>query len=188
MKLNNVVWGVAIASLGLGLGACGKKSSDSAGGTTDTSVTISGTLSASSYAIASVGDIKPQSVDLSDFTMSCVTFSVPPSAGTGEISQAGAFSVKIDNAKNSKFGCFILDAEEDVVASMVFEDSSETDINGDAKSDSSVALTGDANFGTVTLDLASGKATVDKTQIASTVAAEDTSGSGYWSATGRILH
>ena len=179
MKLNNLMWGVAAASLSLGLGACGKKSTDAG---TSSDVAISGTLSTSSLSVMS-SDFHPESVDLSTFTMSCVTFKVPPTAGTGSIGSDGSFSVTIPSAKNSKFGCFILDASEDVVASMVFEDTSSKDINGDSKSESSVSLSGNASLGTVTLDLASGKATVDKSAIASSISTTTTTG-GDWSATG----
>lgn len=179
-------WVVPMAVLSLGLSACGGKDSGEAPGggddstTTDTAITISGTLATSARLRTS--SLTPMSVDLDTLSMRCVTFSVPPTAGVGDIDATGKFSFKLADAKGSKFGCFVLDESEEVLASMVFEDSTEKDMSGENKTSSSIALSGDTNFGNVTLDLESGKAVVDKDQI--TTVTEDKTGSGYWDVTG----
>lgn len=184
-------WGTLLATAAIaGLSACGSSSSDG-GSSSDSDITIAGTLAVSSFKTMSMGDgFKPSDVELSDYKMSCVTFAVPPTAASGSISSDGSFSVTLADALDAKFGCFIVDSDDAVIATMVFEDQDSTDMSGNTQQDTSTSLGGNAKLGTITLDLASGKATVDTSSIEVTkkegakTDTEKASGEGYWNITG----
>lgn len=97
----------------------------------------------------------------------CVTFEFPPVAGYGDVADDGSFSLTLVGAKDKAFGCFVRDGST-TVATLAFEDSSETGMNGSAKRSGSISLSGDASLGTIVLDLDKGIAVVDKAEITTT--------------------
>lgn len=127
-------------------------------------ITISGTLGLSQgFQKTNMFGISRQSVSLADLSVYCVTFSIPPAAGTGAVGSTGAFSVSLD-AANSAFGCFVMNGSTKV-ADMVFEDQTEKDMSGNSSSTDKVNLAKSASLGTITLDLESKKAVVNVAQI-----------------------
>ena len=169
---------------------CGKTTTAAA---TDTSVTVAGTLNAtSSSSTARIARVASNSLitedaafeeslsipraslslDLTTLSIYCVTFALPPSAGTASIGATGAFSVNLANASGAPFGCFIVKTATNAqVATLVFKDSTKTNMDGGAKTDSKIALSGNANFGTISLDVDSGLATADVANVAAQVTA-----------------
>lgn len=156
----------ALLVLGLGLGitvssACSKKAADAPSVTAETQITLSGTLALT----GSTAGLRLTDPAITDLSVYCVSFTVPPIAGTGAISAEGKFSVTLDTAGVS-VGCFILDAEKSILGTMVFKDEASKDLNGEAASDDRFALEGGASdLGQITLNLSTGKAEVDIAQI-----------------------
>ena len=153
----------ALLVLGLIVGsACSKSSSTSTPETVaETQITLSGTLNLTGET-AGLRLAEPVVTDLSVY---CVSFTLPPIAGTGAINAEGKFSVTLDTAGVS-VGCFILDAEKAILGTMVFKDDSAKDLNGAAKTDDRFALEGGASdLGTITLNLSTGKAEVEVAKI-----------------------
>jgi hypothetical protein len=147
--------------------SCGKKSDSDSAATQEegSSIVISGQLALSGEAV----DLRllgaTPSVD--DLSIYCVTFTIPPVAGTGDVNDDGSFSLTMD-AYNVSVGCFINNQDE-VLGTIVFKDPSKSSLNGSAKSADRLAFGGDANLGAITLDLTTGRAEVDISKIAVTL-------------------
>ena len=112
------------------------------------------------------------------YLISCVTFTVPPVVGTGGTPDAsGKFTVDFGAGSVGKsFGCFIVkptDGSFDAIP-LVFQDTTQKSMDGSAKQDTRLAVTGDISIPSINLNLNSGTATVDTTAIVKT----DTSASG----------
>jgi hypothetical protein len=143
--------------------SCGKKSDSEAAATQEegSSIVISGQLALSGEAV----DLRllgaTPSVD--DLSIYCVTFTIPPVAGTGDVTSDGSFSLSMD-AYNVSVGCFI-NHQDEVLGTIVFKDPSKNSLNGSAKSADRLAFGGDANLGAITLDLTTGRAEVDISKI-----------------------
>ncbi len=130
----------------------------------DNNVTIIGQLSLTGGDAGAALNLTA-AVDVTTLTMYCVSFEIPPKAGTGTFDAEGKFSVTIDT-KDVSVGCFILDAEESILGTMVFEDPSQTDISGSKKNADRHAFgAGTSDLGAIVLDLDTGKAVVDITKI-----------------------
>ncbi len=162
-----------LTGTGLGLclvlSACGKKSSSTTANG-ETSILLTGQLAvtggSTSLALAST-------VSVDDLNVYCVSFTLPPVAGTGDVGQDGAFSVSIATTGVS-VGCFILDSSQSVLGTLVFKDPSKNSVGGSSSTSDRLALDGgESNLGAITLDLDSGKAEVDISKI--TVKKKDTS-------------
>lgn len=142
---------------------CGKKKSTKLDELAEgAGISISGQLKLESSAtsVSLIGDaFNATDVTLTDLKVYCVSFSFPPKAGTGSVGADGSFSLSID-ANNVAVGCFVLNGTT-TVASMTFDDSSSKNVDGQAKSDSRLAFSGDTNMGTISLDTATGKAKAD---------------------------
>ncbi|NBX17973.1 MAG: hypothetical protein EBR09_11465 [Proteobacteria bacterium] len=154
-----------LLSAALAAAGCSKKKTSPKGLAEGASITISGTLaltdssttSASNLAefgLAQASNLSPQ-----DLKVYCVSFAFPPKAGNGNVDANGAFSLNIE-ANDVAVGCFILNGTA-TVASMVFEDTAGTNVDGAAKSDSRLAFSGSTNMGTINVDTATGKAKVN---------------------------
>ncbi len=136
----------------------------------NTSIRLSGNLSVSSAASKSaiplVKSVVPKA-DTSKYKLYCVTFEETPNSGSGSASATGAFELSLAGAKNVPFGCFVLDTSDNdsVVATLVFEDSTESGMSGGSQQQGTVSLTGSADLGTIVIDLDAGTATVDMNSI-----------------------
>lgn len=136
--------------------SCG---SDSTG-----AVTISGSLAVSSSRDA---------VNRADtYTVRCVTLSGTPTAGEGTVDPTtGAFSLEIASATNVPIGCFVLNSVTSAIVAVVSFESTSTGIDGSAQREGSYIAeegTSALSFGTVTLNLTTGTAKVDKTKVVAT--------------------
>lgn len=170
MKRNRFVIGSAFiviaAALGVSLSttACGKKKSTSTETVTDlaegTSIAITGKLAITGTASSLNFDA---GTDLTSLSVYCVTFSNPPVAGTGTVAADGSFSLSLAAAQQA-VGCFILKGE-DQVGTIVFKNPSKKSLSGSSKTEQRQAFGGDTNLGTVSLNLTTGQAEVDVTQI-----------------------
>ena len=165
MKMNKrySTW-AAGASFSLALvlvSSCGKKSSTAASAD-DSSIILTGQLAVSGN--TSTG-LSLASVSVDDLSMYCVTFTLPPVAGTGELDAEGKFSVTLATTGVS-VGCFVLNQAQEVLVTMVFKDPSKKKLNGEASTNDRLAFDGgESNLGSITLDLDAGQAVVDISQI-----------------------
>ncbi|RYZ53911.1 MAG: hypothetical protein EOP07_16990 [Proteobacteria bacterium] len=151
--------------IGFGLGlllfaGCSKKSSKSPD-TSSSSIQLTGILAIEGESTS----LRLTETAITDLSVYCVTFSLPPVAGTGAVSAEGKFSVTL-NAAGASVGCFILDSAKSILGTMVFEDSAKKDLNGEPKSADRFALEGGASdLGAITFNLSTGKAKVDVAKI-----------------------
>lgn len=147
---------VAIAVLSIaGLNAC---SSSSTSAVTSGPLALSGTFaSATSGAAFSIRNSKAfavnRSEDFSVYTISCSTATVPPVTTTGSINSDGSFSLTIPNGLNVPLSCAVLDQSGDLVATLIVQDSSHKDVNGNPTVTNQPAFTsGSTKLGTISLD------------------------------------
>ncbi|OFZ20254.1 MAG: hypothetical protein A2X94_15380 [Bdellovibrionales bacterium GWB1_55_8] len=101
---------------------------------------------------------------LSELTVYCVTFALPPTSGVGSVDVDGKFKVTMEGAKSQQFGCFVM-KDEDVVATLVFKDESEKAMDGSDQTLTHAAFDADASFGTIVLDLEKGTAVADLAEV-----------------------
>lgn len=151
-----------LAGLGTTM-SCGKKkkSSSSSGG--DDSITISGQLALTGESTS----FRLDAPALTDLAVYCVTFTIPPEAGSGTVAEDGAFELTI-NTTDTSVGCFILQ-DTDILGTIVFQDPSTKGMDGEAQSKDRLAFSGGkSDFGAITLDLSTGKAIVDVSKIVTT--------------------
>lgn len=174
-----------VSSLGLCLGlclsyGCSKSKSKDSPSAEETQIKITGSLN-----LTGTTGLRLADPVVSDLSVYCVSFTLPPVAGTGAIATDGKFEVTLDTAGVS-VGCFILDAEKSILGTMVFKDQAKKDLNGEAKSDDRFALDGGtSDLGTITLDLATGKAEVDVAQIKGNIKDTSTAVVGAYDFTGK---
>jgi hypothetical protein len=163
---------------GVSVTACGKKKSSTTA-TASTDVTISGALSLATSLTDGANLLS------TTYDVYCVTFSTPPAAGSGAVDPTtGAFSLTLSGAKDQAFGCFVRDAATaSTVASLTFEDTSSTGMDGNSLKKGSISLGSSANLGAITLDLAKGVATVNMANIATAVSTAATT-TTKWDFTG----
>lgn len=151
------------------ISACsGSSSSDS--GSTVASLTISGTLGASS----SVMSVHPRSggnsamaVSLSDLKIYAIAFTTPPVIAEANVNSDGTFSVDLPGAKGAAVTAIFKDKTDDSqVGTIVFEDTSKKDMSGNNSKTSSVVLGDSVALGAITLGT-DGKVVVPVSRIAS---------------------
>lgn len=156
------------ASLYVGCGGMkditGEKDKDSSTGDESSQIVLTGqlALTGTPTTLALVGETPA----IGDLDLYCVTFQLPPVAGTGDIGDDGKFELTLE-AKDTSVGCFILKSQE-VLATLVFEDPTKKDMAGGSKSSERFGFAGGrSNLGNIVLDLATGKAVVDVSKIVS---------------------
>ncbi len=164
---------ISIGALMVGaltLGACG----GSSGGGEETTV-IEGALSVSGSQMQAKG-APFRDLTSATYSVRCVTLSGTPSAGEGDVNPTtGEFSLELASATNVPIGCFVLSGTT-ILATVAFESAQEgLDGGSSTREGSFVAKDGTSKleFGTVSLDLATGMATVNTSNIV------ETGGSGY---------
>lgn len=165
---------LGLMAAAVAVAGCGKKKSSGNSGLGEgASITITGQLAlenSSTTAALALSDLNATGdVALADLKVYCVSFAFPPKAGTGSVDANGNFSLSID-ANGVAIGCFVLKGTE-TLASMVFEDTSSKDVDGDSKSDARLAFSGNTNMGQIKLDTATGKAKADVSKFKSSVKA-----------------
>lgn len=89
---------------------------------------------------------------LANHKLFCVTLSDPPAAGTGTSDVEGKVTVNI-KAANVPFGCFVRDANNNVVATLVF-------IKSDTEAGETLQVARSTYLGPILVDVSSGVATV----------------------------
>lgn len=186
MGTKNKILLAVLASALLGAG-CSKSSSSSDSSTAaSTALTISGSLSASTVAASSISG-KPQgkvgvgamSYTVTDLKLYGVAISSSGiTASTVDLGSDGSFSLTLSNGKGALITLLFIDktscsdaanpATCDTAGTVKFVDSSKKDINGNDKSSSSIALTGDVSLGNIAI-ATDGTVSIPVTQI-STVA------------------
>lgn len=147
---------------------CSNKSSTSSGGGSGQPITMSGTLQQGNLAIvlSSYGNgvvqtentpllnsnLSPLSgAPLTGYQLYCVTFTSPAVAGNGTADASGNVTITF-NAKNTPFGCFILDTSSNGIATLIFTNTTS------GQNSQTVSFNGNANLGVVTVDLTDGVA------------------------------
>jgi hypothetical protein len=178
----------AIAALALSLYGCGKKKSKATTDAGSSDLTISGGLNITgedstgtgltSSFDGNLGRGSVNLVETNELSIFCVTFALPPSAGTGAVAADGAFSVNIANGKDASVGCFILKGETQL-GTIVFEDPSEKDLSGGAATSDKTAFSGNANLGSITFNLETGKAIVDLSKVVVSKKVEASAGAAF---------
>jgi|GEM_PF-4580165 len=177
-------WALTMGStLLLGLSACGGSDSPVAldtGGLND--IEISGAFSTTSMSKKS----DQKMAALGDLALVCATLTVPPQVGTGAVANDGTFSVTVTEAKGKKLSCYVASADntDEVLAPLVFKDTTEKNINGEDKKENSRSIGGKASLGDIALDLDAGSATVDVANIEDSAAVTEVAGAGAWDVTG----
>lgn len=175
---------IALAGAGL-FAACSGSSSSKAPDAPNTTLTISGALATSS-SVASISNVtglkagRPikngvsekgsnnafAAVTLSDLKFYAIAFTTPPVIAEAALSATGEFSVDLPGAKGASVTAIFKDTDGGTVGTVVFEDSSKKDMNGNAKQSSSVVLTDKVSLGNITLGT-DGKVVIPVAQIAS---------------------
>ena len=124
-------------------------------------VTLTGTLQQGTITpmgLASLGTgVHPQAstTPLVNYQLYCVTFENAPVGAKGTADNSGTFSLSIKSY--TPFGCFVLDANNQHVADLLFAGIGTTS----GTYSGSIMLTGDANVGTITVDPSTGMAIVN---------------------------
>lgn len=165
MKLRRRAYGalgvaaLMVATAGI-TASCGKKKKSSSDSEDTSKITVVGQLALSgestSFALANPS--------LAELDVYCVTFSIPPVAGTGDVGADGKFELSLETDDGS-VGCFILKAQ-DILGTLVFEDPSKKGLSGENQAADRQAFQGGrSDLGAITLDLSTGKAVVDITKI-----------------------
>jgi len=174
------------------LTACSGGSSDPASAIA--SLNISGTLGASANVMnvdATSGGNSAMAVSLSDLKIYAIAFTTPPVIAEANVNSDGTFSVDLPGAKGSTVTAIFRDKNDDSqVGSIVFEDTTSKDMNGNNSQASSLVLSDSVALGSITLGT-DGKVVVPITQIAdkigstnsvSTATAFDPTGTWYMKA------
>lgn len=170
--MKKTLWGMALLAsaitAGVGCSNSGSSAAPSSGGPSST--TISGTLSTSRASNVSQGAGNSAfAVTLSDLEIYGICFSTPPAIATANVGSDGKFSITLTCAPgNAVSGVFRTKTDGVEVGQIKFVDSSKKDINGNNKETTTVTLTGDTDFGAISID-SSGNVKIPVSQIASTV-------------------
>lgn len=145
-----------------------------------TALSITGTLKTSTaFSVSSFLTLNQTSaINFSDLLVSCVTFTIPPAAGTGGAPDAtGKFTITFGSGTIGKsFGCYISHLSDDtfVPIPMVFIDGAKKSIDGNAAKSERLAVAGKISIPEIHLNLDEGVAEVDTSTIVKT---DDSGGS-----------
>lgn len=147
------VLAAGLAAIAVGAMACGGSSSGDGGPLPENTIRISGTLSASVASAQTSKTGAPSTTSavsaLPGYKLYCVTFSAPPVSGSATAGPSGAVSLTLA-ARNVPFGCFVLDAADKNIATLLFQLG--------AEKDQAVIFGADTDLGTITVDTANGVA------------------------------
>ena len=94
-------------------------------------------------------DIPATGTPLMGYQLFCVTFADPPAAATGVADAQGQVAINLE-AQGVPFGCFVLDADGNGVATLFF--------TSGGQEGQMITLTGDTELGSITVDLNNGVA------------------------------
>ncbi len=166
MNLKKLIAGtLGLAVVGFALNNCG-------GTTAATStVTISGTLATTASRAMDLQEADQRAT----YKVRCVTLSGTPESGEGEVDDTThKFSLQIASAAGVPLGCFVLSGTT-IVATVAFKGST-TGLDGTTTNEGTYVSGsgGDLEFGTVTLDLSTGTATVVKADVTGSAAGGST--------------
>lgn len=183
--------GLKLSSLGLALAASvlvGCTGSNSSSGSSSSSgVTISGAInvSASSQKAQLLNSDKMTTLtDLTTYTVSCSTLTPPVQTGSVSLNADGTFSVTIPDGLNESMSCHMVDANGDNVGDFLVSDSSQQDMNGNNQVSSTIAVSGDANLGTIDYDADAQEVTVPKANVASVIVSSTPAAASVFDPTG----
>ena len=170
--MKRLIYSMAIAFTAFLMAGCNINSStfnihDKLSTSAGSAITLSGSLSLSS---SSRSIMEARGVDtraaVSTYKLYCVTFEDNPKSASGNASSTGSFSLQMDGARNTPFGCFVQQISDSaVIATMVFQNPTQAGMSGGTQQQGQITLTGNSDIGTVTIDTATGTATVDITKI-----------------------
>ena len=159
----------------------------SGGASSGSAINLAGSLSLSSTSqsfkvmsarhnpLASLGKvtddyISAQSVDLTAYSVTCVTTTTPIKTGTSAVSADGSFAVDIEGGANQPLSCFLVDADGTRQADFIIADTANKDLNGASQVSGTATFAQSAAMGAVTFDPNSGEVTVPKSNISSALA------------------
>ncbi|MBL6976007.1 MAG: hypothetical protein ISR64_09775 [Deltaproteobacteria bacterium] len=147
-----------ICALGLvlmmGCGSGNSLTTDSGGDAASGALTLSGKLVAGAQTSAAKRSsvqsaLTAEGDPLVGYQLYCVTFATPPTAASGTADATGQVTLDLD-ALGVAFGCFVLDADGNGVATLIF--------TSGAQQGQTITLTGDTDLGSITVDLNNGVA------------------------------
>lgn len=139
--------------------------------TSETEVVLTGQMTQASSMLPPVNLMRYRAVSsapvaITDLTLFCVTFQDPPTSASAGLEADGSFTLSIA-AVGGPFGCFVVDdTTGEQVATLVFRGAS-----GDATQVQ--AENGTLHLGTVSLNLGSGEAVVDATNLTAETTCEE---------------
>lgn len=134
-------------------------------------LSVSGALSLSNGSSTTTEEsIVAQSVDITQYKVSCATTTAPVQTGTASIAADGTFTVNIPEAANQPLSCFLTDlAGTDKVADFLISDSANKDLNGNDSTSTNATFKENASLGTINFDPNAGEVTVPAANIASVI-------------------
>lgn len=167
--IGSAVTMVTVALIQVG---CSGGSSGSGSNSSESTLTLSGTLGATSS--LSVQDAGAMAIDTGNLKVQAVAFTSPPTIVSSDVGSDGTFSVSLPGAKGAATSAYFLDKTDDSqVGVIVFEDSASKDMNGKASQSSSVVLGGSLSLGSINLGT-DGKVKIPLASIADQLASSST--------------
>lgn len=148
-------------------------------------LTLSGAISLSNGTSTTTEEsIVAQSVDITQYKVTCATTTTPLKTGTSDIASDGSFTAKIEGATNQPLTCFLTDSAGKKAADFLISDSSNKDLNGNNSTSTNATFKQNASLGTINFDPNAGEVTVPVTNIASAVSAEKPAAASVFDPTG----
>ena len=148
MRMKGIASLLAVASLVL-ISSCGGGGDSPAASTTITGKLVEGTVDP----VASLGakGLKAAGDPLEGYSLSCVTFSSPPLSASGTAGADGTVTVTFQ-ASSATFGCFVLNADGESVATLIFVNADES------QSGQTVTASGSVDVGNIKVEAQTGAA------------------------------
>ncbi|MBK9323290.1 MAG: hypothetical protein IPM97_10170 [Bdellovibrionaceae bacterium] len=148
-------------------------------------LTLSGAISLSNGSSTTTEEsIIAQSVDITQYKVTCSTTTTPVKTGTSDIGSDGSFTAKIEGATNQPLTCFLTDSTGKKAADFLISDSSSKDLNGNNSTSTNATFKQNASLGTINFDPNAGEVTVPVTNIASVVSTEKPAAASVFDPTG----
>ena len=148
-------------------------------------LTLSGAISLSNGSSTTTEEsIVAQSVDITQYKVTCSTTTAPVKTGTSDIGSDGSFTAKIEGATNQPLTCFLTDSAEKKAADFLISDSTNKDLNGNNSTSTNATFKQNASLGTINFDPNAGEVTVPVTNIASAVSTEKPAAASVFDPTG----